>query len=611
MEPGGVTGQLARVVTLFIDITRSYFVTGWPFLLLHVGVIYFVWRDLRDFRRWAFDASQPDMWQEYESRSQRLRGQVGLFLVIGIAGSFFGLFELASWDGDPKTFRFWLTSALQRAFPVGFYGVLLYMAGNFLADQAEDAKVPLGGRRSRGQAAMVGLLEAIERKLGGLPDALTASLRPIASLQETLQQALAPTVQEIGGVLRAQGDQLTRSRAALEQAAQGLVAAAADLSAAIGDVKGVSAQVAMMTRAATGSAEAAQALLTTTEDRLAAAFGQVEVGLARTDSLMSNIEAHAKGAFDTLADTAGERLRQTEMQAGATLQAITTHTATTLEMQSALLAKSDESLLSAVERQQELLTDTRTAIEDATATASENLKQGLAQLLSDHQLAMGASRDALASVGNDTKLAAEGMARAHLEGTQRVVAQAELLHTSITATYDGLQRTLQEAIIRSGESFGTQVASSARSALEPVKDYVQLVEQASRQASQLVNAAAGGAATQISDASDSAVSEITPLLSDLVLRTREAAGTMGAAAQQIEDLAKGLQALNDLERSSRAAALAASELKGAFDALRPSIRQPPQGPPGGGHVPPRPPRRPETVWGRIRALWFRKDGEGE
>jgi hypothetical protein len=591
---------------LFFSMTRSYVTRGWPFLVLHLGVLYLVWRDLREFRRWVFDPAQPDMWQEYESRSQRLRGQVGLFLVIGIAGSFFGLFELATWDGDVSKFRAALTSALQRAFPVGFYGILLYMLGNFLADRAEDAKVPLGARRSKGQAAIVGVLESIDRKLGGIPETLAQVLGPISSLQGTLQEALEPTVREIGAVLREQGAQLGHSRVALEGAARRLAESAAELSAAVREVKGVSAKVATMGKAATASAEAAQALLSSTESRLTLHFEAVASALGRTDAVMMNIEAHAAAAFDAMASRAAERLSQTGSEAAATLDAITSTTEAALGRQDELLASSEKHLLAGMEQQRGLLDSSTNAVADGAARASQELKLSLDQLLREHKEAMNQSTDALARVGASTKLAMDELSRAHREGAQRLADDAERLNRAIGGTYEGLQRTLEAALLRAGESFGVQVSASARSALEPVQGYVREVEAASEQAarsSEASRASLERAARQVAAAADGAEARMAPALGGVVAVATEARDALGDSVQQIEQLARGLRALGELEKSSSAAAASASALKTALDTLRPSLR-PPQV--AGGPV--AVPRKRLSVLGRLRAFLSGSNG---
>lgn len=259
----------ATLWPLLQALLRNYLVFGWPFLILHVLLVVLALRDwieigkeIERLRRWrpgslADDNPSTKVLQQFVDESERLGTQgffvpvtdfsdrldsivsgkvtelyerINLFLIVGIAGTLFGVFEFSLRGAE--TLRIEsnmsergvilatvLSESLAKAFPVGFVGLLLMFLGqlivpfyeNRLKQAVVDATQAALRRRmevTRGQA--VTIAEAV--------DAFASATAPLADFQVTLAKGLEPLARELGGrleqslgLVRLQFDELQRS----------------------------------------------------------------------------------------------------------------------------------------------------------------------------------------------------------------------------------------------------------------------------------------------------------------------------------------------------------------------------------------------------------------
>jgi len=188
-----------------------------------------------------------------------LHDRINLFLLVGIAGSLFGLFEFAfrAYDaltspnvGDNDRIRLLgehLSSSMAKAFPVGFIGLVLTFFFQIIAGFPErrlrasltDATREALARRkevSKSQA------QVIQETAG----AIRTALLPLNDLKLTLTQSIQPVVKEFGtrldqslGLVKAQFSEMQRITASLAMAIRSVNAGVISLNKATDSLKGM------------------------------------------------------------------------------------------------------------------------------------------------------------------------------------------------------------------------------------------------------------------------------------------------------------------------------------------------------------------------------------
>lgn len=214
------------------ELFRSYITYAWPFAFLHAIVVLFVVLDLsamskeiRWLKGWEQDPTVARsccaaVLQQFVAESERwgtrgvfvpmtdfsdrldsyvsgkvdsLHSHINLFLIVGVAGTFFAMFKFAvsvtATGVAPETISRLLATGLATAFPVGFVGLLLSVVFHFVAYRWENRlslevnDATRNAMRLRQQAGK-GVLEQIQE-----------SLAPLQNLQETLQGSLQPVIE--------------------------------------------------------------------------------------------------------------------------------------------------------------------------------------------------------------------------------------------------------------------------------------------------------------------------------------------------------------------------------------------------------------------------------
>jgi ABC-type transporter Mla subunit MlaD len=239
-------------VTTFFQILSTlfsnYWSIGWPFLLIHLAIgVFFVWKywsfwhEIQELGRWEpghpGSHHPPAMILQQFSVESESAGQIGIFvpmtdysdrldahvdgeidslhslvnmfLVVGVAGTFFALFRFASAvkDGLPADqIGLRLSEGLANAFPIGFVGLLLTIGGHFGIHFAEGylrqaldraARAALSRRAAFGTTVVSQIAEAME-PLKNLETTLSQSLRPvIEGFQKHLQETQKYMVEQV------------------------------------------------------------------------------------------------------------------------------------------------------------------------------------------------------------------------------------------------------------------------------------------------------------------------------------------------------------------------------------------------------------------------------
>jgi ABC-type transporter Mla subunit MlaD len=147
-----------------------------------------------------------------DSIVEELHGRINLFLIIGIAGTFFGLFQFAvdavrllpetTKTGDLSLFAESFSKALAKAFPVGFVGLVLMVVGQFVASNRERAL------HNAMANAVRRAIDARDERFSSPVEALTLALKPLQSLDQVLTKSLTPVVEKLGEELKTSSDVL-------------------------------------------------------------------------------------------------------------------------------------------------------------------------------------------------------------------------------------------------------------------------------------------------------------------------------------------------------------------------------------------------------------------
>lgn len=176
-----------------------------------------------------------------EGMLTELYNRINMLLIVGIAGSLFGLFEfaiygseklgqLATGKGSVTEFSTLLSTSMAKAFPVGFMGLALMLVFQIAAVFPEN-------RLRRAVVSSIGFAVEERRKLcrsqaAIVQDAVRSigeAMRPLENLQGTLQSSIMPVVQEFGNQMenslqffRGQFDALAGATTKIDQAVRGI-----------------------------------------------------------------------------------------------------------------------------------------------------------------------------------------------------------------------------------------------------------------------------------------------------------------------------------------------------------------------------------------------------
>lgn len=312
---------------MLLKLLEAYVTYGLAFALMHGVLTIFVIKSLVDFARWnpTAEHARPS-WESLEIRSQFIRGLIGLYLLIGIAGTFYGLFEFAvKAAADAPSIITALTSAVAKAFPVGFVGLVSGLGFHVIFDILEKRKTKLFEAVNRSDTAELRELvrsgfESSERALGHqtaqlrdglreLASSIQTALQPVATLQNTLGQTLEPVVKRLGEslevstkLLRDQGERLEAGKEALVEASARLAQSAKRVESAFSEIGNVTDEARRALEQARTSTE--QAILLYSESRQSISERSLEASAA----LGSAVQLFSKSREEL--EQAGIGLRQ-------------------------------------------------------------------------------------------------------------------------------------------------------------------------------------------------------------------------------------------------------------------------------------------------------------
>lgn len=272
---------MSEVASLFSKLLYNYVAFGWPFLVLHFGVLalsIWTWADLHReifrLKRWSpglppGDSQATQILHQFITETEKLGPQgffvpitdfsdrldsiiggrvtelyerINLFLIVGIAGTMFGIFEFASGAADvlgndaissaDRVVRLGeiLSASLAKAFPVGFVGLGLMFLGQIGVSiwenrfKMEVAKATSGALQHRMKVSQT-QAQVVARAAASIETALA----PMQNFQVMMIDTLRPVVELLAkklddslGLVKEQFGQLETTTAGFSSAVAGL-----------------------------------------------------------------------------------------------------------------------------------------------------------------------------------------------------------------------------------------------------------------------------------------------------------------------------------------------------------------------------------------------------
>lgn|GEM_PF-6009564 len=271
MEGNGLSLDL--LLRLIKALLSNYLYHGWPFLLAHFLLLGFflwsfrkVWLEVRELEVWSAERETPPRYTSARIVSQFVadtgkHGQEGslipltdysdrldahidhtiaalatkanLFLVIGVMGTFFALFQFA-FDVQkgllPELIGQRLSQGLAAAFPIGFMGLILTMIAHPATDWLE------GLFRAAADDAVHKGLEWRSRKLKTVESAVLEAIEPLKNLEATLSRTLQPVIESFREQLKQTHEIMARQVQPLAEVTERLNGTNEKMAAAIGQL---------------------------------------------------------------------------------------------------------------------------------------------------------------------------------------------------------------------------------------------------------------------------------------------------------------------------------------------------------------------------------------
>jgi archaellum component FlaC len=303
---------LTNIVDILWAVVRSYFTHGWLFVIAHIAVLYFLLQSRskvnkasEELENWRPQTSLPDSAQgskpdeylkpvlggsqavgildQYVTESEKMGAQgafvpmsdysdrldsiidgliielqdrTNLFLIVGIAGTLFGLFEFAFLSyaelqnsspqagGQLLKLGSFLSQSMSKAFPVGFVGLLLTFVTQLWAARPEGRlRAALAGAAQRAlerrKDAAVSQVENL-RQAGA---AIQKAMQPLENLSFTLSEGLKPVAEALGERMDRLMNIIEVQFRQTQQATQGLQDTVSGLKAGVNSINAVTTRV--------------------------------------------------------------------------------------------------------------------------------------------------------------------------------------------------------------------------------------------------------------------------------------------------------------------------------------------------------------------------------
>jgi archaellum component FlaC len=281
-------GSDSKIGTLFWRLLQNYYHFGWPFLLLHIVVLILsVWawwglfKEIRHLRSWnpgarSGGSQATQILDQFIAESRELGSQgflvpitdfsdrldsivggkvtelyerINLFLIVGIAGTLFGVFSFASdaagllgdqaLSSSDRVVRLGetLSSSLANAFPVGFVGLALMFLGQVGVSVWENRlKRTVAEATSKALEQRIDGVRSQAQIVGDAAARIERAMEPLSNVHDLLERTFGPVMEKLEARLSLSLGHVTQQIEHLEGTTAGFSSAVADLRGGVTDL---------------------------------------------------------------------------------------------------------------------------------------------------------------------------------------------------------------------------------------------------------------------------------------------------------------------------------------------------------------------------------------
>lgn len=361
MNPAAVAGLARKLVT-------AYALDAWPFALLHFVVVIYLTRSIlrliretRELHRWdpeiptasgagailssfirdsasladrGFVVPVTDYSDRLDAEVENLVAEVGertnMLLLVGIAGTLFGVFEFATRsmaiNGDRLTqIGQILSESMAKAFPVGFVGLMLMLVFQLALATPVSRLFRAASEATRKALEHRGV---VSRTLSdSISLSIAEAMRPVSTLGTTLSEHLQPVVTALGERLEQSLSLVKLQFGEIDQSTQRFIKATANLHQSANAMTNTSSRLEDLLKATPkvlATTEKIQQLQQQALEQLGAAFQQHVHDAKRVAETLERVGTSTEGL-------PAELVRQTAAAIQPVLERLTTDAAAAWE----------------------------------------------------------------------------------------------------------------------------------------------------------------------------------------------------------------------------------------------------------------------------------------
>ena len=554
---------ISAIASLAARLFRSYAVDAWPFALLHLVVVAYLVRSIARLREeaaalrtWDPGAAEASgaaavlsrfirdsanlgergfivpitdysdrLDSEVENLVSEVADRTNMLLLVGIAGTLFGVFEFASRTmhvrGDVLAqIGGILAESMAKAFPVGFVGLMLMLV----------FQLGLGGPVSRlHRAASEATTRALEHRgivsrtlAETIASSIAESMRPVSTLGATVSEHLQPVVAALGERLEQSLSLVRLQFGEIEQSTERFIEATAhlrDSANAMTSTSGRLSELLAATPKVLANTERVQQLHKELLDQLGTSFAKHVANANGVADVLQRIRTSAEGlpeelvqqlvgvmqpVFERLATDAAATWETLSQELGAELR----------QAQRELVRQTGEDVAGIYEAVRGAAVEWQRLGRDSRAMIAEPLQRSLDTI----ETASSRALDNAAEIGRSVAAASIGLQRLPEAFAERTAAAIDPVFARLAADSRDTWRDLAKIVHADMQ--------------QELTDFVR----ASRTEVELANAALRSAGEELRRLSEGAQASLTePLATAIETARRETAAVVSEVADFVRD----------------------------------------------------------------------------
>jgi flagellar motor protein MotB len=571
----------------------NYVSVGWPFAIVHaILAVAFVQR----YRRLVQEVLELDQWTPDQSGqavhtsarilaqfvsdcdrhgqkgslipmtdySDRLDAHIGhsiaalatranLFLIVGVMGTFFALFQFAfEVQGGlaPEAIGSRLSQWLASAFPIGLVGLALTMLAHLLTDMLE------GSFRQRAETSIHRALATRSEKLTTVESVVIEAVEPLKNLEATLSRTLHPVIEGFRDQLRQTHQIMAQQVQPLAQAVDRLERTTAEWKEAMQDFREASSAYSRLMREAADINRQNLALIKSSRkifddlDQVIRASAGALVDASNrisavpqvlSDRLAETMESMARRVEDAWKESSHRLFDDLAQSAAGLRSSAQDLTAASAQLRSLPEDIGQQTVLS-LSRQQDQFVTALAEMQNQFVRATAEMTERAEKTWSDGAARVSDSiHGVLISDLNTIRYASEEARENLVEGAHSLITFADYYRNNINSVIPELLRKAVEELQPYLNRLDQAICSDYPRVMENLQ---QAVDTTARFQQQLRDAAAE--ADRIRAAIHGAADEVLRATAELKSQQRPSAGTNGDRAEElIAELKSLLQTLPD------------------------------------------------------------------